>query len=80
MSHCLTTIFAIKNKKPARDQTGWFVFCESALTLLDVKETDGFMEYGFLYRVRRSFKVLSLDLEKLVFGWIGTGLLRIVGF
>ena len=47
-----------------------------ALRLLDVKETDGFMGYGLLYRVRRSFMVFSLDLE-IGFRMDWTGFFRI---
>jgi len=43
---------------------------------LDVKETDGFMGYGLLYRVRRSFMVFSLDLE-IGFRMDWTGFFRI---
>jgi hypothetical protein len=57
----IPSITETKNQ-PAIKRTGLY-FLKSALTLLDAKETDGFMGYGLLYRVRRSFMVFSLDLE-----------------
>ena len=43
---------------------------KSVFTLLDLKEGDGFIRYRFLYRIRRSFMVFSLDPDTAL-GWIG---------
>ena len=52
-----------KNKKPARDQTDWSVFFEKRTHAFGRKRNRRVLRYGLLYRVRRSFRVFSLDLE-----------------
>jgi len=60
-----------KNKKPARDQTDWSVFFEKRTHAFGRKRNRRVLGYGLLYRVRRSFRVFSSDLDSLAFGRIG---------
>lgn len=62
--------FSLTKQKTSPRSNGLVCIFWKALRLLNVKETDGLIRYGFLYRVRRSFKVFSWDRD-MAFGWIG---------